>query len=1045
MSDVVLSPLGEKIFLDRYSRKNPLEDLMEGNMVLYRDQTTGQKEIGSIVGMDTQGLRVRPRDLAAYQLSGDLSLRRDELDHPVESVAQTFQRVARGVAGADADLFAQFDSILGKHFIPAGRILESVGTGVNTTGMNCFVLPSPKDSREGIFSTLQQMAELMCKGGGVGINYSSLRPENSYVAGVNGRSSGAVSWLELFSYVTNLIIQGGSRRGAQMAMMADWHPDILKFVNLKRQDNRATGCNMSVVVSDKFMAAVEAGSSWDLRFPDTSHSKYNELWDGDLSGWENKGLPVVVWATIQASELWDTIVSSAHACAEPGLWFIDRANLDRPGGSKMVATNPCVTGDTMIATVERGPVSFETLAQEGKDVKIWSWDPEHKQACVRWMRRPHKTREQAELLEITFDSGLKLRVTPDHSLYTFRGKKVKARDLTVGKSVRAYAVSRHRDGQLRAHNGDSGTRYAHQLVWEATNGPIPTGYVLHHKNENPEDNRLENLELLTPEEHNRTHYAARRANGFQGHKNFPEVLQKARERELGVGNHKVVAICQVGPADVYNGMVEGTHTYVICDPEYRGASGDGVFSGIVSANCGEQGLPPFGVCNLGHLIMPSFVDRDFWGGGGLFNKTALVGAVRVAVEFLDRIVDVTHYPVPATKTRQMLERRIGLGTVGLGEALIRMGLRYGGKEAVELCDSVYSVIAEAAYSKSADLAQQLGPAPSWCQDTFAASGFGGRIRKRFPVLFEKVMDLGLRNVCLLTQAPTGTVGTMLGTSTGIEPYYLLEWQRNSRLGSHTERAKVLDDYIRDTGETTLPEYFVTAMDLDPQEHVAVQAAIQTWTDASISKTINCPKEWTVEQVGAVYKSLYTSGCKGGTVYRDGCRSEQVLEAVTPAAEKPKRKRRKYPTARPSVTASRETPGGTVHVHLTRDPDDSAPLEIFCDAGRSGSEVRALMEAMGRVMTLVLRVTDETPEERLAIMIGQLRGIGGSNSVGMGPNRVLSMPDGVAAALVDASAWSGDVAKIPEKMGLDVCPSCAGITLQRASGCENCASCGFSRC
>lgn len=1047
MNSLTLSALGEKIFLDRYSKKDPIGKIPAGARVLFTHPHTRQKEVGKATKVSDNG-----RFLWVQDSDGEVHpMRREEVDFPQETVTQALDRVATAAAGGRVDLEDRFAHILhNRQFIPAGRILESLGSGQTTTGVNCFVLPCPQDSRSGILHTLSQMTELMCKGGGVGINYSSLRPANAYVAGVNGRSSGAVSWMELFSFMTNLIIQGGSRRGAQMAMMAIWHPDVQQFIDLKRDNSRATGCNMSVVVSDEFMLAVRDDKEWVLRFPDTSSPDYNSLWDGDLEAWEARGLPTTVWSVVQARDLWDSICSSAHACAEPGVWFQDVANKARPSGNKMVATNPCVTGDTLIATVERGPVTFEELARSGADVKVWSWDPDTKQACVRWMRRPHKTREMAELLEVEFDSGLKLRLTPDHSLYTFRGKKVKARDLKIGKSVRAYAVSRHKDGQLRAHNGDSGNRYAHHLVWEEVNGPIPEGYVIHHKNENPEDNRVENLELVTPIEHNRLHYPARHANGFQGHKNFPEVLQKARDRELGVGNHKVVAIRQAEPADVYNGMVEGTHTYVICDPEYRGASGVGVFSGIVSANCGEQGLPGFSVCNLGHLYLPAFLQGDAWTiDGSILNTEALCSATRAGVRFLDRVVDVTKYPIPEAAQQQAFERRVGLGTLGLGEYLIRRGVRYGSEEAIAECEALYKMIAFSAYDESATMAQEFGPAVGWDPDQFVRSTFGRRLEKHFPELHEKVRRSGLRNVTLLTQAPTGTTGTMLGTSTGIEPYYLFEQVRKSRLGEHVERARIVEDYRSVHPGGDLPDYFVTTAQLKPIEHVRMQAAIQAWTDASISKTINMPRETTVDQVREVYWELWSSGCKGGTIYRDGSRDVQVLRAPDPVVEAAPQapQPKQIPSVRPSMTASRTTPGGRVHVHLTVDKDSGDPLELFCDSGRSGSETHALMEAMGRLASLVLRVNDSmTPRQRLEEIAQQLRGIGGSNSVGMGPNRVLSIADGVALALWDAwQGLSGSHDKAPSPEGLDLCPSCQNTTLQKASGCEDCSSCGYSRC
>ncbi|MBZ0288366.1 MAG: ribonucleoside-diphosphate reductase, adenosylcobalamin-dependent, partial [Anaerolineae bacterium] len=197
----------------------------------------------------------------------------------------------------------------------------------------------------GIIETLRQMTEIMSRGGGVGINISSLRPRHSYVKGVNGRSSGAVSWGALYSFVTGLLEQGGSRRGALMLILNDWHPDIFDFINSKRTAGQITNANISVGVSDKLMDAVKADGDWDLMFPDSSDPDYDDVWDGDLDKWIASGRKVNHYRTVKARDVWNAIIESAWASAEPGVWFRERANKMSnsyyyPDGL-LVATNPC--------------------------------------------------------------------------------------------------------------------------------------------------------------------------------------------------------------------------------------------------------------------------------------------------------------------------------------------------------------------------------------------------------------------------------------------------------------------------------------------------------------------------------------------------------------------------------------------------------------------------------------------------------------------------------------------------------------------------------
>src|SRR5262249_27411323 len=173
-----------------------------------------------------------------------------------------------------------------------------------------------------------------------------------YVKGVNGRSSGAVSWGALYSFVTGLIEQGGSRRGALMLILNDWHPDIFDFINSKRTAGQITNANISVGVSDKLMEAVKADGDWDLVFPDTGDPDYDAEWDGNLEKWQESGHEVITYKTVKARDVWNAIIESAWASAEPGVWFRERSNKMSNSAyfSPLIATNPCVTGDTPVAT-----------------------------------------------------------------------------------------------------------------------------------------------------------------------------------------------------------------------------------------------------------------------------------------------------------------------------------------------------------------------------------------------------------------------------------------------------------------------------------------------------------------------------------------------------------------------------------------------------------------------------------------------------------------------------------------------------------------------
>ena len=826
-----LTPLGRKIFLDRYAQKDGKKDTLKvGDLVVVvSNPKTGQREIGNVVSIHQDDLSVKLEDGTVVDAT------RETVDKPIETdPGEMLARVAKGMSLQEPKenqkkWEKEFNWLLEEYkFVPAGRILTGAGTDQNLTYFNCYVIPSPKDSRGGIITSLGQMTEIMSRGGGVGMNLSSLRPKHSYVKGVNGRSSGSVSWGALFSFVTGLIEQGGSRRGALMLILNVWHPDILDFINSKREMDKIVNANISVGITDDFMDAVKNDGQWGTYFPDTSDPEYNELWDGDLERWKSLGKKVIPYQTLKARDMWNAIIESAWASAEPGVFFVDR----------------------------------------------------------------------------------------------------------------------------------------------------------------------------------------------------------------------------------YNKM-----------------SNSWYYSSIQCTNpCGEQGLPPWGVCNLGSINLSRFVGKKdvLW--------DELGRAVRASVRFLDNVIDDTPYFYEENRVQQQGERRLGLGTMGLADMLIRLELAYGSPKSLKFIDKLFKFICVEAYTESANLAQEKGSFPLFDAEKFLMSGFMLEMPKEVRNL---IREKGMRNVTLLTQAPTGTTGTMVNTSTGIEPYYFWEWERVGRMGSNIERVAVYDEWVKAHPGEKKPDYFVSAMDLSPQGHVHVQAAIQRWVDSSISKTGNTPKDYTVEQTADLYELLYDTGCKGGTTYRDGSRDSQVLiakqeekkEEVPPVftAEQPKSRVRS--TVLHGTTYRKATPIGTAYITVNSDGKNSnEPFEVFINVAKVGSDVSADAEGLGRLVSLILRMPSPlTPLQRSKAVIAQLRGIGSGRPMGFGKNRVMSLPDAVAQVLeehIGLSQGDNSYPELPDEedaqfitkqfdLGLssdmvktalpDICPVCGNVTFVNIEGCKKCFSCGHSEC
>jgi ribonucleoside-diphosphate reductase alpha chain len=476
------------------------------------------------------------------------------------------------------------------------------------------------------------------------------------------------------------------------------------------------------------------------------------------------------------------------------------------------------------------------------------------------------------------------------------------------------------------------------------------------------------------------------------------------------------------------------------------------------------------------LNLPVFIKGDE------LNWAELDKAIAVAVRFLDDVISVTPYfqqtrlavpPFPQDiEQRQKSERRIGLGTMGLAELLIRLGLRYGSEESLAFIDKLYSFIANKAYLASVELAKEKGRFPFF-SDEFLKSGFMMNMPKE---VRDEVAKHGIRNMTLLTQAPTGSIATMVGTSTGIEPFFDWCYTRKSQFGVDEELTKVYAEWKEAHPDSPLPDYFVTTKDITTEEHVAVQSAVQRWIDASISKTVNLPSEATKDDVSNVFNKLYESGCKGGTVYRDGSRREQVLNSVKPEAPE-KQSIKELPYKRQGATVSMKTPSGTAHITMNHD-EKGQPFEVFVEIGKAGSAIKAMAEAIGRLISLIFRLEPIPPYERALQIIEQLRGIGGARSVGFGKNKVLSLPDAISIALaehyehklnLDAASYSAGVAvsNFPKNnpdlrdggvypdvilrrlrtahLSADICPVCGQSSFIREEGCVHCLSCGYSEC
>ncbi len=298
---------------------------------------------------------------------------------------------------------------------------------------------------------------------------------------------------------------------------------------------------------------------------------------------------------------------------------------------------------------------------------------------------------------------------------------------------------------------------------------------------------------------------------------------------------------------------------------------------VVCTNpCGEQPLAPYSVCNLAAINLSNFISHDT---EGKINWEKLDETVATMARMQDNVIDETPYFLKANENQAKGERRVGMGVMGLHDFLIWAGLKYGSDQANDLVDKLFERIARVAYITSAKIGSEKGHFP-FLKDVnkLLETGF---VKKLPEDVKEEIKKAGgMRNSHMLTIAPTGSTGTMMGVSTGLEPYFAFKYFRSGRLGKFMEVdqqivAEWKAAFNHPEGQP-LPDFFVAAMEISPEAHTDVQAVIQRWVDSSISKTVNAPKGYSVKQVEKIYTRLYDKGAKGGTVYVDGSRDSQVL-------------------------------------------------------------------------------------------------------------------------------------------------------------------------
>ena len=504
--------------------------------------------------------------------------------------------------------------------------------------------------------------------------------------------------------------------------------------------------------------------------------------------------------------------------------------------------------------------------------------------------------------------------------------------------------------------------------------------------------------------------------------------------------------------------------------------------------CGEQPLPPYGACLLGSINLAKLVKHPFEDEAAL-DEIELARLTRTAVRLLDDVIDISRFPLPQQRTEAEAKRRIGLGVTGLADALIFCRARYGSPESITLIDRWLEVLAHAAYEASADLAAEKGTFPLFDREKYQARP---NIQRLPQAIRQKIAAHGIRNALVTSIAPTGTISLFAdNVSSGVEPVFAYSYTRKVLMADGSRREETVSDYAcrafraKFGEEAPLPDYFVSAQTISPDDHLAVQAAAQRHVDSSISKTINVPADIDFEAFKDVYLKAYDLGCKGCTTYRPNMVTGAVLSTETKPAGKPAEESTQpsLPLDLPRI-ASAARAGGVVYMTKPLDrpellpgqtykikwlDSDHAfyitindivqdgrrrPFEIFINS--KNMEAYAWTLALTRMISAVFRRGGD-----VSFVVDEMKAVfdprGGQWTGGRYvPSLLAAIGEVIERHLVaigfmapresqEATPEMKAVAIAAEGAPARACPRCSSPSLVKLEGCDTCVSCGYSRC
>jgi len=949
--------------------------------------------------------------------------------HNKESFDDFCKRVAYNIFEEGEDRDKLYKGIKGFKQLMGGRINSNIGLpeeGLTLT--NCFILPTndDPDSLASIMDTLKDFVLTLKSEGGVGFCADFLRPANTLIKGVGVTTPGSVKFLEGFDKMSDIITAGGVdknnsfqgvptknsiRKGAMMITMSINHPDIEDFIIAKSTPNKLTRCNMSVLVSDKFIKTVEEDGDWDLWFPDIRSKEY-EQWNGDMLKWEAEGYSKVIYKTVKARDLWELLLKNCFNRNEPGILFIDNIrkmdNLAYLNECSITCTNPCLPPWATVLT----PEGISTIGKIKQGDLIWSEDG--------WVKVINK---QSSGIKDVYEYG----TSSTDSFFSTKEHRISSNNkkIEIDKAISIDKFQKEGDNYVR----------------------------------NCLSCDIKNKKYISTEE-------------------------------------------------VFDITVNGNHHTFWCN-------GYNVFNcGEVPSSTGKINNELVGdICNLGSINLTKFYNIET----RKFDVEGFLNSAELMVKALDRIIDISKYPLPLYERGAKLKRKVGVGLMGVGSLAMMMNMRYGSQEHLYFLEDLLSKYINKLYQTSALLAKKYGTFPAY-DKALLDIGFVANSGVLWAETIDLIKKYGLRNSALMAEAPNGTLSILAGNvSGGVEPVFDKEFYRWNRVEEKVdfEYPKVSKgewfetDYFKEqtTGNETIlmskdNKYRIdknvglckqikiedygykiakqqgftntaTAKELSIDEHLKVLALFSKYCDQSISKTISLPKDLPFEDFKRLYKDIYSYGIKGCTVYREGT-SVAILESQKADTKKSVKKQQKefleafkdqsdkvainvkLPDEYPSKGYILRSEGKKWYLHVAfKDKACTRPFALFVNTNSREDNISTfnaldnlieLAKLEGLDNTLLLETEKKIVNQKNPVKVCRMLGFLLRHNVNI--YKIVKALDNVEEAVV--GTFIHRIKKflsqfIEEINEMNKCPYCGENSLVFREGCFICLQCGMSKC